>query len=60
MTQGPSKFSACRSDAGSYKTFSPASTNGLHILRPCLQRLPQMPISGVGTSALLWWHQNQL
>lgn len=53
MTQGPSKFSACRSDTGPYKPFSPASTNGLHVLRLCLKKLPQMPTAGDGTTALL-------
>lgn len=33
MTQRPSKCIPGRSEAGTYKHFSPASTNGLHILR---------------------------
>lgn len=59
MTQGPSNFIACRSDGGPYKVlFSPASMNGLHVLRLCLKRLPQISTVGVSTTALLRCHQN--
>lgn len=39
------------------KSVSPASTTGLHIWG-CAWRLPQMSLTGVATTALLWWHQN--
>lgn len=42
MTQGPSKFSACRSDAGLYKPFFSAS-----------MRQPQTPTAGLGITAQL-------
>lgn len=43
MTQGPSKFKAHRSDAGPYKSVSPASTTGLHVWGCAWRGCPRCP-----------------